>query len=143
MVRVRDAGPQYRAEEPEPRFLSVSDVVALHQDLIARYGGDPGILDARALEAAVAQPAMTAFGQLIHPTLIDQAAAYLFHLVANHPFCDGNKRVGLLAAQVFLLDNGTEVRGATKDWYDLTMAVAKGTTSKRQVAETIRRLVRL
>jgi death-on-curing protein len=117
--------------EPEPRFLALDDVIHLHQLLIERFGGDPGILSAPALDAAVAQPRMTAFGQLIHPRLIDQAGAYLFHLVAGHPFCDGNKRIGLFAAQVFLRDNGAQILGVSDDWYELTMAVARGELTKR------------
>ena len=143
-ARVRDIQVRYDGEsEPEGRFLSVEDVLVLHQDLIARFGGDPGILNTGALEAAVAQPRMTAFGQLIHPTRETQAAAYLFHLTANHPFCDGNKRIGLFAALVFLRDNGYRLLGTSDDWHDLTMGVAKGTLTKleltRQMAPFVQR----
>ena len=131
-TRVADAPTPYDGE-PEPRFLSLEDVLHLHQTLIARFGGDPGLLNPGALESAIAQPRMSAFGQLIHPTLIEQAAAYLFHLVANHPFCDGNKRIGLFAALVFLQDNGATVGGTQDDWYELTMAVARGELTKRSL----------
>lgn len=142
--RVADAPLPYgEAGEPEPRFLSLDDVLLLHQDLIARFGGDPGVLNHGALEAAVAQPRMTAFGQLIHPTLVEQAGAYLFHLVANHPFCDGNKRIGLFAALVFLRDNGAEVLGTSDDWYELTMAVARSELTKRKLTVKMAALVRL
>jgi death-on-curing protein len=132
-------GNAYRSDhvDPEPRFLSVEEVLALHHDLIARFGGDPGLLNPGALEAAVAQPRMTAFGQLIHPGLLAQASAYLFHLVSGHPFCDGNKRIGLFAALVFLRDNGAAVGGTSDDWYELTMAVARGELTKRVVTERL------
>lgn len=142
--RVADAPLPYgEAGEPESRFLSLDDVLLLHQDLIARFGGDPGVLNHGALEAAVAQPRMTAFGQFIHPTLVEQAGAYLFHLVANHPFCDGNKRIGLFAALVFLRDNGAEVLGTSDDWYELTMAVARSELTKRKLTVKMAALVRL
>jgi death-on-curing protein len=127
--------------EPESRFLALDDVIHLHQLLIERFGGDPGILSPAALDAAVAQPRMTAFGQLIHPGLIDQAGAYLFHLVAGHPFCDGNKRIGLFAAQVFLRDNGAQILGCSDDWYELTMAVARGELTKRKLTTRLQSLV--
>ena len=143
-ARVRDMPMRYDGDsEPEGRFLSVEDVLVLHQDLITRFGGDPGILNPGALDAAVAQPRMTAFGQLIHPTRASQAAAYLFHLTANHPFCDGNKRIGLFAALVFLRDNGYHLIGTPDDWYELTMGVAKGSLKKpeltRQMAAFVQR----
>lgn len=142
--RVADATlPYAEAGVSEPRFLSLEDVLLLHQDLLARFGGDPGVLNQGAFEAAVAQPRMTAFGQLIHPTLVEQAGAYLFHLVANHPFCDGNKRIGLFAALVFLRDNGAEVLGTSDDWYELTMAVACSELTKRKLTVKMASLVRL
>ncbi len=138
MAKVREAPLPYDGQgESEARYLSVEDVIALHHDLIARFGGDPGVLNPGALEAAVAQPRMTAFGVLIHPTRTDQAAAYLFHLTANHPFCDGNKRIGLFAALVFLRDNGLEVSGTSNDWYTLTMGVAASTLTKRELTRQL------
>ena len=142
-TRAREVPQPYDGHgEPEARFLSVEDVLALHQDLIARFGGDPGVLNVGALEAAVAQPRMTAFGVLIHPTREAQAAAYLFHLTANHPFCDGNKRIGLFAALVFLRDNGMEVLGTSDDWYTLTMGVATSTLTKRELTRQLAAFVR-
>ena len=139
--RVAEAPLPYNDGQPEHRFLSVDDVLLLHQDLIKRFAGDPGVLNSGALEAAIAQPRMTAFGQLIHPTLVEQAGAYLFHLVANHPFCDGNKRIGLFAALVFLRDNGAEVQGSSNDWYELTMGVARGELTKRELTRRMTPLV--
>ena len=76
---------------------------------------------------------MTAFGQLLHRNLVEQAAAYHFHLVANHPFCDGNKRIGLHTALVFLDINGAEVLGDPDDWYELTMGVARSKSNSRDM----------
>ena len=126
-----------------PIFLSLADVIALHREIVDRYGGDVGVLDPGRLEAAVAQPAMSFSGTLLHPHLLDQAAAYLFHLVANHPFCDGNKRIGLLAALVFLERNGATIGGTADAWHDLTLAVADGSLKKRGLTERMRALVGL
>ena len=124
-------------DSPGPRFLTVEEVLYLHRRLIEDMGGEPGLLNPGALESAVAQPAMTAFGQLLHPTLIDQAAAYLFHLVANHPFCDGNKRIGMHATLIFIDTNHGDVLGSPDDWYELTIAVARSELSKRDLTKKI------
>lgn len=87
-------------------FLTLDEVLDIHADQIARYGGSLGVRDVRLLESALAQPQTSFGGQYLHADLAAMAAAYLFHLVKNHPFIDGNKRVGAAAASVFLLTNG-------------------------------------
>jgi hypothetical protein len=74
-------------------FLELDDVLAIHAASIRRFGGATGLRDSALLESALAMPRATMFGDLLHPTIHEQAAAYLFHLVKNHPFVDGNKRV--------------------------------------------------
>lgn len=70
----------------DPAFLTLDEVLALHADQIERYGGSGGLRDLGLLESAVAAPRATFGGALLHPTLPEMAAAYLFHLVQNHPF---------------------------------------------------------
>lgn len=127
----------------ESRFLNIEDVLRLHQQLIESFSGDVGILNQAGLESAVAQPGMTAFGQFLHRDLVEQAAAYLFHLVANHPFCDGNKRIGLHAALVFLDTNNADVLGDPDDWYELTMGVARSELKKTELTKRMRALIKL
>ena len=85
----------------EPRFLTLEEVVRIHGDQIARYGGLEGIRDLGLLQSALAMPEAGFGSQYLHEDLASMAAAYLFHLVQNHPFADGNKRVGIVAALVF------------------------------------------
>jgi len=90
-------------------FLTLDDVIAIYEDQIERYGGQAGIRDMNALLSAVAMPQATFDGKHLHADIFEMAAAYLFHLVQNHPFVDGNKRAGAVAALVFLDLNGVEV----------------------------------
>jgi death-on-curing protein len=85
------------------RHLTLGEVVELHRRLLLASGGAPGIRDIRLLESALAQPAAMFDGADLHPTLVDKAAALGFSLVANHPFVDGNKRIGHAAIEVFLV----------------------------------------
>lgn len=88
------------------RYLTLGEVVELHRRLLATTGGARGIRVLGSLESALAQPKATFDGADLHPTLADKAAALGFALVANHPFVDGNKRVGHAAMEVFLVLNG-------------------------------------
>lgn len=121
-----------------PRFLELDEVLEIHRDQIARYGGLAGIKDA-ALFSAVAMPRSGAATAYFHTDLFEMAAAYLFHIVMNHPFVDGNKRVGAVAALVFLDLNGMDVRIRDNDLFDIVIGVAGGTTPKSAVAEFLRR----
>lgn len=93
----------------ESFFLTFEEVLEIHADQIERYGGSAGIRDEGLLQSALAQPEAEFEGKLFHDSLEAQAAAYLFHLVKNHPFIDGNKRVGTACALVFLEINGYEL----------------------------------
>jgi death-on-curing protein len=86
----------------QPVFLSVDNVIYLHDDSIRKEGGMPGIRDLPLLESAVLMPQQQFAGEYLHPRVTAMAAAYLFHITSNHPFLDGNKRTGAMAAFVFL-----------------------------------------
>ena len=122
----------------KPRFLGFDEVLEIHRDQLERYGGSPGIRDSALLSSAIAMPSAGSAGEYLHTDLIEMAAAYVFHIVKNHPFIDGNKRTGAVAALVFLDLNGVEVRIAEAELFDLIMAVATGETSKSGVAEFLR-----
>lgn len=118
----------------EPSFLTLDEVLALHADQIDRYGGSRGLRDLGLLESAAAAPRATFGGALLHPTLPEMAAAYLFHLVQNHPFVDGNKRIGLAAAIAFLGLNDLWLEAQEDDLVALVLGVAQGRVGKAEVA---------
>jgi death on curing protein len=119
-------------------FLTLDETLAIHAHQIARYGGALGVRDQGLLESALAMPAATFAGAYLHPSLPEQGAAYLFHLVKNHPFVDGNKRVGLVCSLAFLRLNGVRVRATDDDLVDIVMDVAEGRRSKADVAVFLR-----
>lgn len=120
-------------------FLSVAMVQQMHEDQIRLYGGGPGVRDLGLLESAVAMPQAGSGGQYFHTDIFEMAAAYLFHLVKNHPFVDGNKRVGAMAAYAFLGLNGIEVTASETAFGDLVLAVAEGKATKSAVSEFFRK----
>ena len=108
--------------EPAPLFLTVEDVLALHDDQLRLFGGSAGVRDAGALDSAVATPAATFDQEFLHDDLFHMAAAYAFHIAENQPFVDGNKRTGLNAAIVFLDINGWIVSDPDMRLYDAMIA---------------------
>ena len=123
----------------EPTFLTLDEVIEIHRDQIERYGGHAGIRDMGLLQSAVSVPQASFGGHFLHADLFEMAAAYLFHIVQNHPFLDGNKRVGAAAALVFLEMNGVEVKITNEAVVETVLATAQGKRGKAALAEFLRR----
>ncbi|MDX1945790.1 MAG: type II toxin-antitoxin system death-on-curing family toxin [Pirellulaceae bacterium] len=121
-----------------PTFLSLEEVLEIHEDQLARYGGRPGLLSLALLESALAQPQTSFEGQYLMSDLFEMAAAYLFHLVQNHPFNDGNKRVGAVAAIVFLLTNGQDINLTEEELETVVLETAMGKLDRERIAILLR-----
>ncbi len=119
-------------------FLTLEDVLTIHTDQIDRYGGSPELRDEGLLASAVNMPQATFGGAFLHADLFEMAAAYLFHLVQNHPFVDGNKRAGAAAALVFLDLNGIELEIPEDALVAHVLEVAQGRLDKSAVALFLR-----
>ena len=124
------------------KFLSLAELLEIHQDQVTRYGGALGIRDIELLKSAIGMPMATYGGDFLHTDVYEMAAAYLYRLVKNHPFLDGNKRVGAVAALVFLLLNGYEFDAPEDDFAELVLGVARGELDKAQEAVFMRRWCR-
>ena len=103
------------------RYLSVNEVLELHNRVMQASGGSLGLLDLGALESAVAQPRMVFAHEELYPTLPDKAAALGFSLIQNHPFLDGNKRTGHAAMETFLVLNGHEIKATVDQQEDVIL----------------------
>lgn len=126
----------------EPLFLTLEEVLEIHAEMIDRYGGSAGVRDQGVLESAIAAPQSGFGGQYLHTDLYHMAAAYLFHITKNHPFIDGNKRVGAMAAFVFLRLNKLDLT-ATQSAFERTVrAVAESKISKDEIANFFKKHTR-
>jgi death on curing protein len=123
----------------DPLFLTLDEVLSLHEDQIRRFGGLHGVRDVGLLQSAMGSAAATFGGEFLHATIFEMAAAYLFGICANHPFVDGNKRTATAAALVFLEMNGVTLDVDEDDFYDLVIGVAEGHVSKAEVAVFLQR----
>lgn len=108
----------------EPRWLTVTAIHTMHEELIAEHGGSSGVRDQGLLESALARPQnLLAYGK---PTLAEMAASYAFGIARNHPFVDGNKRTALMAAYVFLGLNGQRLVAPEAEAVVMTVELASG-----------------
>lgn len=121
------------------RYLSIAEVLDLHQRLLADSGGATGVRDLGALESAVGQPHAAFGGQDLYSDLLAKAAALCYSLVMNHAFVDGNKRVGHAAMETFLLLNGHEIQCGTDEQERVILQLAAGNLSRNAFTEWVRR----
>ena len=118
----------------EPVFLGLDEVIEIHHDQIKRYSGHSGIRDIGILKSAIAMPSATFDGDYLHTDIFEMAAAYLFHIVRNHPFIDGNKRTGAVASIVFLMMNGIDFHADANHLEKIVLLTAEGKTDKATIA---------
>ena len=117
------------------RYLSLQEVITLHSLLISQSGGSSGLRDRAPLESAVAQPEASFGGEDLYPDLASKAAALGHSLIQNHPFVDGNKRIGHAAMEVFLLLNSHEIDASVDDQEKIIIDVASGKVSRIELSE--------
>lgn len=119
------------------KTLSKNQVTALHSALIREFGGIDGIRDEGLLESALAAPFQTFGGEPVYPSLQAKAAQLGFGLIRNHPFVDGNKRIGAHTMLVFLAVNGIELSYEQQELIDIVLSVAAGQIDRQGLLQWI------
>ena len=120
------------------RYLSLAEVLDLHRRVMEAAGGAASLRDLGALESAVAQPRVTYGGEELYSDLATKAAALAYSLINNHPFVDGNKRVGHAALETFLVLNGFELEATVEASERIVLDVAAGHASREVLLAWIR-----
>ena len=115
------------------RYLSLAEVLKLHDSIISETGGSHGLRDLGLLESAVGQPQQTFGGEDLYPSLVAKASALGFSLIKNHPFVDGNKRIGHAAMEAMLMLNGFELSAGVDESEAEVLAVAAGHRTREQL----------
>ncbi len=120
------------------RHLNRAEVERLHELELRRSGGSPGIRDEHALLSAVGQPKMTFDGQDLYPDAVSKAVALCISLIGNHPFVDGNKRIGFAALKVLLARNDYLLEVDVEDAEAMILRVAAGQASREEFLAWVR-----
>ena len=114
-------------------MIRLEFVINIHEILIEKFGGIHGIRDKKALESAISRPFMTFDQQDLYPSPIEKAAALLESVISNHPFIDGNKRIGYVLMRYFLLENNLDVKATQTEKYEFVIRIAQGQLSYEQI----------
>ena len=122
-------------------FLTLDEILKIHQDQIQRYGGIEGVRDWGLFKSVLAMPMAGYGGTLVHTDIFEMAAAYLFHIVRNHPFLDENKRTGAVAAYVFLAINSITLNAPPRSFERIVRMASEGKTDKASMANFFRKNV--
>jgi death-on-curing protein len=120
------------------RYLTLKEILELHRRILEQSGGLAGIRDMGMLESALAQPLMTFGGEELYPTIVEKASALGFSLIKNHPFIDGNKRIGHAAMETFLVLNGHEVNASVDEQEQVILKVASGGLGRDEFTNWLR-----
>ena len=121
------------------RFLTLTEILFIYEDQIRRYGGAYGVRDLSLLSSAAHVPQAAFEKKYLHKTIPEMAAAYAFHLCSNHALIDGNKRVALASALVFLDINGFDFNCSEDDIYRIMMDVAESKMNKAELTKIFTR----
>lgn len=113
--------------------LTTKQVISIHSSLIEATGGTDGVRDVGLLESALETPFQTFGGKDLYPTLIQKAARLGHSLISNHPFVDGNKRIGIHTMLVFLAINGVEIECTQNELIDVGLSLADGTMNAEKL----------
>ncbi len=114
--------------------LTKEQVISMHSSLIGKTGGTDGVRDEGLLESALESPFQTFGGYDIYPSLIQKAARIAYSLVSNHPFVDGNKRIGIHVMLVFLALNGIEISCTQNELVAIGLSLAEGVISSEELS---------
>ena len=114
-------------------ILTVDEIISIHSLLCRKTGGSDGLRDRGLLESAVYSAEMTFSGAEVYPTLEEKCARLCYALTSNHPFVDGNKRIGILTMLVCLRLNGVELKFTQEELIDLSLSAASGKLSYEDI----------
>jgi len=123
-------------------MIDDQDAIRIHEVLIDRFGGSQGIRDLTLLESALSRPFQTFDKKDLYPTPIEKAAALIESILINHPFIDGNKRLGYVLMRLLLLDYGFDISASQNEKFDFVITIAKGDYNNSYIIDWIKNKIK-
>ena len=106
-------------------MISIQEVISIHDILIKKFGGLKGIRDFQSLESAINRASQTYDGKDLYPSVLEKVAALMESLIKNHPFNDGNKRVGYTVGRLILLNNDIDINATESERFNFIIQIAE------------------
>lgn len=119
-------------------YLNITQVLAIHNEVIEQTGGAKGVRDIRLLDSAVARAQATFGGKDLYPDIFSKATALGHSLIRNHPFIDGNKRTGYMAMRLFLNLNGYDIKASLEARYKFVMEITEKTKDEESIVKWLK-----
>jgi death-on-curing protein len=119
-------------------MISLKEVLSIHDILIDKFGGLKGVRDLNALESALNRPLQTFEEKELYPSLVEKVSALLESIITNHPFIDGNKRIGYTLCRLILLNNDLDLIATEKEKYFFILQIAENKLDHKQIADWIK-----
>ncbi|MBK9980969.1 MAG: type II toxin-antitoxin system death-on-curing family toxin [Saprospiraceae bacterium] len=114
-------------------MISTDEAIGIHKLLIDTFGGSKGIRDKDALQSALFRPYQTFEEKELYPSPENKASAMLEIIISNHPYLDGNKRIGYVLMRLILIENGTDIKASEEEKFEFILEVAKGKVKLEQI----------
>jgi death-on-curing protein len=118
-------------------MINIFEATKIHDILIDRFGGTPGLRDKNLLESVLLRPYQTFDKKELYKSPIEKAAALIESIITNHPFIDGNKRFGYVAMRLLLLENNLDIKASETDKYEFVILIAKGELKFKEICNWI------
>jgi death on curing protein len=118
-------------------MISILEIILIQDILIEKFGGTRGLRDKGLLESAISRPFQTFGGNDLYPTITKKGAALIESIITNHPFIDGNKRIGYVIMRLYLLDSGLDIISSQSDKYDFVIKIASGKADFNEICNWI------
>ena len=120
-------------------MISISEVIIIHDILIDKFGGHPGLRDKGLLDSAIFRPFQMFDNKELYPGAIKKSAVLIESIIKNHPFIDGNKRIGYVIMRLFLLENGYDIVATQEEKYDFVIRIAAGESNMDDIIKWIQK----
>jgi death-on-curing protein len=118
-------------------MIDIQDVIRIHEILIDNFGGIKGIRDRGLLESAISRPFQTFDKVDLYPNPVEKAAALIESILINHPFVDGNKRIGYVLMRLMLMKFGLDIIATEDEKYDFVIKIAEGKYHQNEIIDWI------